>query len=101
MDCTKLHGRMREICEGRSGLPPEMEEQYRQLWSGHKPETIRTDCVYRGEHIDDLACPACEKKVLLKVFACQLHSRCMLVPGTSVRYCGTCESRLEPEAAAG
>jgi len=37
MDCTQLPIRMREICEGKSGLAPEEEERYRQLWSGNPP----------------------------------------------------------------
>jgi hypothetical protein len=37
IDCAKLHGRMRAICEGTSGLAPEVEEQYRRLWAGNIP----------------------------------------------------------------
>lgn len=37
LDCSRLHGRFREICEGRSGLAPEVEEQYRQLWASESP----------------------------------------------------------------
>ena len=33
MDCTQLTGRMREICEGRSGLSPELEQKYRDKWA--------------------------------------------------------------------
>ena len=36
MDCKKLHGRMRDICEGKSGLPPELEQQYRDLWESQR-----------------------------------------------------------------
>lgn len=36
-DCTKLPGRLRAICEGRSGLPSEVEEQYRQAWAKEWP----------------------------------------------------------------
>lgn len=37
MDCKKLHGRMRDICEGKSGLPAWKEEAYRELWSRGVP----------------------------------------------------------------
>lgn len=33
LDCTKLNGRMRSICEGTSGLPAETEAEYRKLWA--------------------------------------------------------------------
>lgn len=33
LDCSKLHGRLRQICEGTSGLAPEIEEAYRQKWA--------------------------------------------------------------------
>ena len=33
IDCTRLSGRMREICEGKSGLPAEVEARYREKWA--------------------------------------------------------------------
>jgi hypothetical protein len=105
-DCTQFPegSRQRAICEGTSGLPEtgpgNTREAYIALWSKQpqpKPaEPLRTCCVYRGEQIDWVECQTCQdKKVQVRVFQCQLFSRCVLAGGTSERYCGTCESRLE------
>lgn len=101
MDCTKLTGRLRDICEGKSGLPPEVEQQYRDLWAGNPPPAApNLDCVYRGEHINWVECPTCQNKLVkLKVFACQLHSQCVMQGDVGgVRGCHTCESRLAQAA---
>ncbi len=102
LDCTKLQGRLRQICEGTSGLPPEVEQQYRDLWEGNPPKPIeppRTACVYRGQQIDWVECDTCtDKHVQVRVFQCDLFNRCVLANGTSYRYCGSCTSRLENQS---
>lgn len=33
LDCNQFAGRKRAICEGTSGLPPDVEEKYRRNWA--------------------------------------------------------------------
>ena len=98
IDCTQLVGRLRAICEHTSGLPREMEDAYIALWEGNPPPAPPSlDCVYRGEPIDWLECEPCArngKAVRIKVYACQLFQRCVLMDGTAQKFCGTCESRV-------
>ncbi len=108
-DCTQLPegSRSRSICEGTSGLPEtgpgNTREGYIALWTNSPPPKeipIPTACVYRSiDEIDRIQCPTCDPqfKREVKVFACQLFSRCVLKAGTSERYCGKCESRLEKQ----
>ena len=35
VDCKQFPPRLRSICEGTSGLPPEKVEKYRLYWAGH------------------------------------------------------------------
>ncbi len=102
-DCSKLEGRARSICEGTSGLPEtgpgNTREGYIALWTNSPPPVavpVKTACVYRGLEIDRVRCQTCQDKVVeIKVFACHLFGRCVLANGTSERFCGTCQSRLE------
>jgi len=99
MDCTKLVGRMRSICEGTSGLPEETRQAYLAIWEGRQ-QPPGTACIYRHDQIDTMECGTCAqngKRVQVKVYQCDLFQRCVLMRGTSTRYCGTCESRLEKE----
>ncbi len=110
IDCEKLTGRMKAICDGTSGLPPETEEAYRKLWEG-QPAPTKTDpfaCVHRGGHIGWVPCPTCipEKNVQMKLYACPLHANCVLRMEDlgKIKGCGGCgsrtESRLEPAESA-
>ena len=45
MDCTRFSGRKRLICEGKSGLPPDVEAAYRRRWE-QQPQGLG-DTVYQ------------------------------------------------------
>src|SRR5262245_19400039 len=80
-DCSQLVGRLREICEHRSGLSRSVEDQYIAMWRGHPPVATKPDlaCIHRGCHIDWIPCPNCPTgKVKLKIFNCDLHNRCVM-----------------------
>lgn len=102
MDCTQLHGRMRQICEGTSGLPPETEQAYRDAWAANPVRPPSLACDYRKEHVGWIDCEACRegsgKTVKFKTFGCELHGICVMRTSVgAVRGCVGCQSRLEPE----
>ena len=41
-------------------------------------DPIPTDCLHRGEPLISLGCVPCGAGVRIKVFACNIHSRCQL-----------------------
>ena len=92
----ELAGRLLEIWEGRSGLAPFVEEQYRNLWreqAGKEPkiEPCRFHGNYTGETIE---CAPCGPRVRFKVYECS-HPKhkgiCTLeMADTSVPDCKSC-----------
>jgi hypothetical protein len=76
VDCTKFVGRMRSICEGTSGLGPEVEEQYRRLWAAMPPDRVLVGCTGCGGN-----------EVQVPVLACALFEECTLAAEVEgVRY---------------
>lgn len=100
IDCSQLHGRMRAICDGTSGLPEETRQQYLALWEGKPPPQPQSlVCIHRGEHIDWVDCPTCQgKSVRFKTFGCQLHGTCVMTSGLGqLKGCVGCESRMDKQ----
>jgi hypothetical protein len=96
LDCTKFVGRMRSICEGTSGLGPQVEEQYRRLWAANPPD-VGSDfsCRHRGEQVSAVGCTGCGgNDVQVPVLACALFEECTLAAEVEgVRFCPTCTDR--------
>lgn len=66
------------------------------------PPVHSTDCLHRGEQIDDVQCPTCQGVVMAKVVACTVHGRASLFtkPIDGVRMCGGCPDRKPEKAGA-
>ncbi len=83
LDCKKLQGRMRSICEGTSGLPPQMEEAYRKIWAGQSlvdvQAVVNFSCVHRGSAVRSVQCKLCGGgEIAADIHACQIHGECTI-----------------------
>lgn len=116
LDCTSLAGRLRQICEGTSGLSPETEEAYRQLWRAsppfHPSSSIQADftCIHRTAQVRTEECALCGGRVGdVPVYGCALHGECTVSAhgirrgGQSttpkVEVCIACEDRISVNSA--
>lgn len=101
-----MSGRLRQICEGTSGLSPQMNEAYRRTWAGLSTGDL-FGCIHFGEKLRELECGTCSSsvnqaaKLGTPVHACGLFMEC--IPGIrsieSHQACGDCASRQPKEPA--
>lgn len=79
MNCDDLETpRMREICNGTSGLPPDVAAAYRARWAARTP-TPGPDfsCIHRGRQTRAPECELCGGRVgEIPVYACALFGEC-------------------------
>lgn len=64
-----------------------------------KPAKKSYACIHRGDQLRAVQCPkpSCAgKHVMLKVYACAIHSECSLSPDAGVKFCGKCPERRPP-----
>lgn len=70
------------------------DPRYRALWGGNGTAPLgRTlPCVHRGDLEGQVPCEGCKGRTSLKVFACDIHSRCVLGdrPAPGAHACGKC-----------
>lgn len=98
IDCSELpFTRARQICEGTSGLPPEIEEAYRQLWALQPPGASAPadfSCLHRGDVLRQTPCESCGgREGIADVHACQVHGECT-VHAHGVRRDGAASDKL-------
>lgn len=70
----EMNGRLREICNGTSGLPEEKREAYIKHWKS----TAQRQCIHLGEKKRELVCLNCQGTVTVPVYACALFMECLV-----------------------
>lgn len=100
----RMVGQSYKICQGQA-LTSELCEQYRQKWlgeAGNPPVNLRKsvslDCIHRGSELEAIQCQTCSGKVLVKTWACEIHTKCSLYKGIGdvIKICKGCEDLSPP-----
>lgn len=99
------HGRSFDICRGHDEagnevLTADRRAAYRDLWQQQSagngaPVPPAITCTRLGEVVRQTGCPTCRGQVLLKIFACPLHTECTLMRSLEgLACCAKCSDRV-------
>lgn len=85
-----------KLCSLANHAPPELPAAPPAA-SSAAAQVVDLRCRHRGDEVRQEQCDTCAGRVMIKIFACELHQQCSLVKQLDgVVKCETCSDRRPP-----